>query len=164
LNSIYIKSKSSDDILCLIEKDVDSLFEEKLRLFKREQVLKLIELFKERVKTLKDFIDEINALDRFPVTYDLSMIDFAKGNFIKNFEQIINELQNISIWNEDQISFSIKTFCKQNNIKITQPIRVALTGLNSSPGVFSLLMVLGKNESLSRLNAFLDLSKGEIRV
>ena len=40
--------------------------------------------------------------------------------------------------------------------KVFQPIRVALTGTTISPGIFETLSVLGKTESLRRIDAFID--------
>ena len=43
---------------------------------------------------------------------------------------------------------------KQNNLKlgaVAQPLRVALTGRTTSPGIFEVLAVLGRQECLARL-------------
>jgi len=40
--------------------------------------------------------------------------------------------------------------------KVFQPIRVALTGTTISPGIFETLSVLGKDESLARIDAFIE--------
>ena len=41
--------------------------------------------------------------------------------------------------------------------KIFQPMRVALTGLSVSPGIFEVLVMLGRDRSLSRIDAALAL-------
>jgi glutamyl-tRNA synthetase len=35
--------------------------------------------------------------------------------------------------------------------KIAQPLRAALTGKTTSPGIFDVLLLLGRNESLARI-------------
>ena len=37
--------------------------------------------------------------------------------------------------------------------KIFQPLRVALTGLGVSPGIFDVLLMLGRERSLARIDA-----------
>lgn len=37
--------------------------------------------------------------------------------------------------------------------KIFQPLRVALTGLSVSPGIFDVLAILGRDRSLARIDA-----------
>ena len=57
---------------------------------------------------------------------------------------------------KEQIKKTIKAFCKEHEIKlvvIAQPIRIALTGGAMSPGVFDLLVLFGKEESITRLKA-----------
>jgi len=54
------------------------------------------------------------------------------------------------------VSNAIKGLCKQLEIKLValaQPIRIALTGTSASPGIFALLELVGKQESIKRLTA-----------
>ena len=48
----------------------------------------------------------------------------------------------------------MRNFAEQNNLKlgaVAQPLRVALTGRTTSPGIFDVLAVLGREECLARL-------------
>ena len=48
----------------------------------------------------------------------------------------------------------MRTFAETKNLKlgaIAQPLRVALTGRTTSPGIFDVLAVLGKQTCLDRL-------------
>ena len=48
----------------------------------------------------------------------------------------------------------MRTFAERNGLKlgaIAQPLRAALTGRTTSPGIFEVLAVLGKAESLGRV-------------
>ena len=48
----------------------------------------------------------------------------------------------------------MRSFAEQNNLKlgaVAQPLRVALTGRTTSPGIFDVLAVLGREECLARL-------------
>jgi glutamyl-tRNA synthetase len=48
----------------------------------------------------------------------------------------------------------MRTFTEQNSLKlgaVAQPLRVALTGRTTSPGIFDVLAVLGRDECLARL-------------
>jgi glutamyl-tRNA synthetase len=42
---------------------------------------------------------------------------------------------------------------------IAQPARVALTGRSVSPGIYEVLAVLGKDESLARIDRGIELSR-----
>jgi len=49
---------------------------------------------------------------------------------------------------------AVRNFVDANGLKlgvVAQPLRVALTGRSTSPGIFEVLQVLGKAESLARI-------------
>ncbi|TWT09595.1 glutamate--tRNA ligase [Reyranella sp. CPCC 100927] len=59
-------------------------------------------------------------------------------------------------WTEADLEGAIKSFAETRGMKlgqIAQPLRVALTGSTVSPGIFEVLAILGREESLSRLRA-----------
>ena len=43
--------------------------------------------------------------------------------------------------------------------RIFQPLRVALTGLTVSPGIFDVLAMLGRDRSLARIDAAIELAR-----
>lgn len=64
-------------------------------------------------------------------------------------------LSQIEEWTEENLEKTLKEFADQKKIKlgkIAQPLRAALTGRSTSPGIFDVLVVLGKNESIARIN------------
>jgi glutamyl-tRNA synthetase len=51
---------------------------------------------------------------------------------------------------------SLKNFAEAEGLglgKLAQPLRAALTGQTTSPGIFDVLALLGKEESLARIDA-----------
>jgi glutamyl-tRNA synthetase len=42
--------------------------------------------------------------------------------------------------------------------KVAQPLRAALTGRTTSPGIFDVIFLLGKDETLGRLSDIYDMS------
>lgn len=165
LNGIYIRQKSAQEILKLIEVDVDQEFTNKFSKLTNEQILKLMDLYKDRVKTLKELSNVIVEIDKVPTVYEESSLrEFVNVNTISYLEELIKRLEHTAQWNEIEISFSIKQLCKELNVKLpelTQPIRLALTGTVTSPGVFALLYILSKEESLNRLNIFIKQLKSQ---
>ncbi len=57
-------------------------------------------------------------------------------------------------WAEPDLEAAIKSYAERSGVKlgqVAQPLRVALTGSTVSPGIFEVLAILGREESLSRL-------------
>ncbi len=57
-------------------------------------------------------------------------------------------------WTPEATEQAVRTFAERKGAKlgaVAQPLRAALTGRTTSPGIFEVLNVLGKAESLARL-------------
>jgi glutamyl-tRNA synthetase len=63
-------------------------------------------------------------------------------------------LTEISQWTHEQVEAAIRTVADAEGVKLgklAQPLRAALTGRTTSPGIFDVLVLLGQGESLSRI-------------
>ncbi len=59
-------------------------------------------------------------------------------------------------WTSDALEATIKALGEQLNLglgKLAQPMRAALTGTTTSPGIFDVLILLGREEALARIDA-----------
>ena len=72
-----------------------------------------------------------------------------------NFVFIIKNIKN---WNLEEIEISIKAYVTESNIKLfelAQPLRIILTGSNVSIGIYDIILSLGKNLVIDRVNNYL---------
>jgi glutamyl-tRNA synthetase len=63
-------------------------------------------------------------------------------------------LSAVDPWTIENTEQAVRTFAEAQGVKlgaVAQPLRAALTGRTTSPGIFDVLDVLGKQESLARL-------------
>jgi glutamyl-tRNA synthetase len=63
-------------------------------------------------------------------------------------------LEAVTPWSAETTEAAMRSFAEANNLKlgaVAQPLRVALTGRTTSPGIFEVLAVLGRSECLARL-------------
>ena len=160
LNGHYIRQ--SDDALLLdsIEKLLPHLAEgtdltAKLTPRLRQQWIAAMPSLKERAKTLLDIIDGAKFLFAVrPIPID----DKAKALLTPDARALLsgiaNELAAIEPWTSQATEHAVRTFAEQKGAKlgsVAQPLRAALTGRTTSPGIFEVLAVLGKAESLARI-------------
>ena len=57
-------------------------------------------------------------------------------------------------WEHDALDAAVRDVAEQSGLKLgklAQPLRVALTGKTTSPGIFDVLVLLGRAESLARV-------------
>ena len=160
LNGHYIRQCDDAVLLDSIEKLLPHLAEGKDLTAKltprlRQQWIAAMPSLKERAKTLLDIIDGAKFLfaDR-PIPID----DKAKALLTPDARSLLsgiaNELAAIEPWTSEATEHAVRTFAEHKGAKlgsVAQPLRAALTGRTTSPGIFEVLAVLGKAESLARI-------------
>lgn len=160
LNGVYIRGMTDEQIAHYISQYIDTDFLAKTSLFSHENLLKVIALYKDRVKTLKELHDELILLNDMPTVFDVIELQaYTTVEVAARLKIVEDSLSKLVAWNETELATLIKDVCKQMNIKlpdIAKPLRLALTGKTSSPGIFELLAALSKNESLKRIGSFIN--------
>ena len=82
----------------------------------------------------------------------------------KLFSEFIKELSSISNVNKENLEPVVNNLIKKNdtNFKgVGQPIRIALTGSKFGPGLYDIVISLGKEEVLKRLVKIISLKLGK---
>ena len=68
--------------------------------------------------------------------------------------KLLAALGGVKNWSAESTEAAMRDFAEQNGLKlggVAQPLRVALTGRTTSPGIFDVLAVLGRDTCLERL-------------
>jgi glutamyl-tRNA synthetase len=160
LSGHYIRSAADDDLLGAIERlfphlaDGDAIAA-KMTPELRRQWLQAMPSLKERAKTLVDLIDGAYFLlaDR-PLRLDDKASALLTPETRTMVREIADRLGGVEPWTAEATEQAVRMFAEQRGIKlgaVAQPMRGALTGRTTSPGIFEVLTVLGKAESLARL-------------
>jgi glutamyl-tRNA synthetase len=121
----------------------------------REQLLASLPSLKERAKTLLDLIDGATFLwaDR-PIHLDDKANALLTPDARDLLRGVAAELAAVEPWTPEATEQAVRNFAERKGAKlgaVAQPLRAALTGRSTSPGIFEVLNVLGKAESLARL-------------
>ena len=69
-------------------------------------------------------------------------------------QDIEPELARVEPWTASATEQAVRAFAERKGAKlgaVAQPLRASLTGRTTSPGIFEVLTVLGKAESLARI-------------
>ena len=163
VNSVYIRQETDKEILNRIINDVQPDIKNMLSAWDRDNIIRVIPLYKDRIKTLQELVSELNLLCNGPHEYDQTVRNtWLNQEIITHLFALIELLEAQDVFYHEQLKTTIKLFAKQADIKLTnlaQPIRIALIGKTSGPGVFELLAVLGKSRSIARIHKFLGASQ-----
>ena len=111
---------------------------------------------KPRAKTLDEIADgSLFLFAERPLVPDDKAMALLDVNGIDLLVAAIKALEPLDDWNEAAIEERIRGVAETAEIglgKVAQPLRAALTGRTTSPGIFDVLTLLGKDEVLARLN------------
>jgi glutamyl-tRNA synthetase len=120
----------------------------------RAQMLQIMPELKTRAKTIPQIIDMAAfLLDDRPFLPDAAAAKVMASVPDGMVERLTSRLRDAS-WTAGDLEAVVRDFAASEGLglgKVAQPLRVALTGRTISPGVFDMLQVLGREESLARL-------------
>jgi glutamyl-tRNA synthetase len=110
---------------------------------------------KERAKNLVELFDSAQFLyAERPIAIDQKAKPLLGPQACAIIGELIPDLANVEPWTKEMIENAVRAFVERKDLKlgaVAQPLRAALTGRPTSPGIFDVLHVLGKPESLARL-------------
>jgi glutamyl-tRNA synthetase len=160
LNGHYIRQSSDADLLAALEQVLPHIqggaeLLNKLTPELRGKLVAAMPGLKERAKTLVELIDSARYVfaDR-PLALDDKAAGLLTAEARSLLGEISDELRQVEPWTVEATEQAVRAFAERRGIKlggVAQPLRAALTGRTTSPPIFDVLAVLGKNESLSRL-------------
>jgi glutamyl-tRNA synthetase len=123
---------------------------------------KLLDVLKIRARTLTGIVELARAYLRDEVEYDPASMQ----KHWKNTAETVERLQKVRArlaaaeWNENALEQAVRAVAAENGVgagKVIHPLRVAVTGTGASPGMFDVLVLLGRERSLKRIDAALDM-------
>ncbi|MGN6536452.1 MAG: glutamate--tRNA ligase [Mesorhizobium sp.] len=126
----------------------------------RAQLLQAMPGLKERAKTLVELADSawFIVADR-PLTLDEKAAAILDADAKGILKAVLPGLQALGDWSAANAEQAVRVYAEQAGLKlgkVAQPLRAALTGRSTSPGVFDVLAVLGRDESLARISDQID--------
>jgi glutamyl-tRNA synthetase len=160
LNGHYIRQGADADLVTEIERLLPHVaggaqLKAKMTPELRSRLLAAMPGLKERAKTLVELIDSAGFLfaDR-PIALDDKAKAVITDDARKLLKDLLLELEKTEPWSAASAEQTVRAFAERAGVKlgaVAQPVRTALTGRVTSPGIFDVLTVLGKTESLARL-------------
>jgi glutamyl-tRNA synthetase len=160
INGHYMRETPDADLLAEIERVLPHIaggaeLAAKLTPELRAKLIAAMPGLKERAKTLLELIDGARFLTGGrPIALDDKAAALLSPDARAMLGEIVTELEAVEPWTAAQAEQALRTFAERRGAKlgsVAQPLRAALTGRTTSPGIFDVLAVLGKSESLARL-------------
>jgi glutamyl-tRNA synthetase len=160
LNGHYIRQMGDTELVAEIERMLPHIaggaaLAAKLTPALRAKLIAAMPGLKERAKTLIELIESARYLyaDR-PLPLDDKAAALLTADARTLMGKLAGELSRVAPWSAATAEAAVRAFAEREGAKlgaVAQPLRAALTGRTTSPGIFDVLAVLGREESLARL-------------
>lgn len=169
LNSQYLRTKPAEllleDLLSSIGYlDCDANIPSAPDQETHSKMLVALDAARQRGKTLIDMANSLAFLfDKVPLSIEEKAEKFLDEPGMSAVRAVTPRLDAINSWDAETIGSVIKGYAEENGLglgKVAQPLRAALTGRGSTIGAFDVLLSLGREESLNRLNDMLNTRTG----
>ena len=121
----------------------------------------IVKLIKDRSKTITEISEMSELFFQESLEYNQELISNTfKEESVSITKDFKNALESCQEWNRNEIEIIFDNLMAQHDVqigKVMKPIRVALTGIPFGPGIFDLILLLGKDMCLKRLRKLLSL-------
>jgi glutamyl-tRNA synthetase len=160
LNGYYLRHTDDAELLAELERVLPHIaggpeLAAKLTADTREKLLAAMGGLKERAKTLVELADGARFIvAERPLALDDNAVGLLTADARALLDDLSKDLKTVEPWNAEATEHTVRAFAERKGVKlgsVAQPLRAALTGRTTSPPIFDVLAVLGKSESLARL-------------
>jgi glutamyl-tRNA synthetase len=154
-NGVWIRRLSVDELVRRLEPFVPADWD-------REMLKKIVPHIQERMKTLKDAKDQIAFLFTNDITYDARDLVPAKedpGRTVEVLAKATVHLRYLEPFISERIEGALNAVAQEVGWKqgdVNKPVRIAITGRTIGPPLYDSLEVLGRDQSLERIEAAID--------
>lgn len=156
LNQHYIKNTSAKEML----PHITPLFEQQYGPVDEAVVLSVIELYRDRARTLVEMVEQSTYLFHdFKQYEEKAARKNLRAQNLQTLQDMCSRMQVVDTWTAEQIEQTIQQYLDDTGMKlgkVAQPIRVAVTGTAMSPSIGATLAVLGKNRTIQRLQRAIE--------
>ncbi len=124
---------------------------------RKEWYFGVIDLLKVRSRTTDELVHQSHPFFTEHVEFDADAVSkqWRDGSATREILHAVHDkLSSLAVWEPPELEDALRKLAEELDVsggKIFQPLRVAITGTNVSPGIFELLEYVGRDRSLARL-------------
>ncbi len=154
MNEYYIKNIDEKDLFYQLD-EYCKLYKTEIKSDKKDKIKKSLNFLKNKAKTLEDIFNNGQYIIKDMVNFnkdDVKLIDDKAKQVISDFSA---QYEKIDLPSREILEPIVNGLIKshETNFKgVGQPLRIALTGSKFGPGIYDIILSLGKDEVLKRLS------------
>ncbi|MBT7943274.1 MAG: glutamate--tRNA ligase, partial [Alphaproteobacteria bacterium] len=110
---------------------------------------------KERAKNILALSESAEIYARVrPLALDEKALSLVEGEGRDHLQALARQLTDHKDWQDEELQNLVRAYAEQADVKMgkaAQPLRAALTGRAVSPSIFEVMEILGRDETLGRI-------------
>ena len=158
MNEHYIKNIDENDLYDHLLRYCEE-YKDKINTEKASKIKSSLVFLKNKAKTLEEIFNNAKYIINDEVNFnenDLKLIDDKSKKIINEFQDEIKNLESLTRDNLEPIVNNLIKKHETNFKGVGQPLRVALIGSKFGPGLYDIVMSLGKADVEKRLRKILN--------
>ena len=158
MNEHYIKNIDENDLYDHLLRYCEE-YKDKINTEKASKIKSSLGFLKNKAKTLEEIFNNAKYIINDEVNFnenDLKLIDDKSKKIINEFQDEIKNLESLTRDNLEPIVNNLIKKHETNFKGVGQPLRVALTGSKFGPGLYDIVISLGKADVEKRLRKILN--------
>ncbi len=160
LNAEHLRSKPNEELLLMLKDELaKSYYKDKI--LDDDYLLLIIEAMKPRVSFVNEFITNCTYFYEEPTEYDKNVIKKRwKEDTPEQLKKLRDNIARLDNPVKEDFENALTKTAEELNIskgKLIHPIRLALSGIGTGPGVYDFLYIIGKDKSIERIDRALKI-------
>ena len=155
LNAHYMREAEDNRLVDLIEYPLSQLYQRSLTVAEQDRLTRGMPGLKQRAKTIVELVENARFyIERLP--FDEKAEKFLSLEFMDMVKPVIAGLKALADFTEKTTEGVVRETAEALGQKLgnlAQPLRVLLTGSTISPSIFEIMEVLGREETVRRLES-----------
>jgi glutamyl-tRNA synthetase len=160
LNGHYIRESNDEGLIKLIIPLLRNLLGDKFSEESEIRLMRGIAGLKKRAKTIIELVDNAEIYARLrPFELDKHALELIEDEAIVHLKNLRIVLDGLDNWEAERLQKSMRIYSDDLGIKlgqVAQPLRAALSGRDVSPSLFEVMEIIGRNETLLRIDDVLN--------
>lgn len=157
LNGIYLREADNERLAAIVQPLVEKEINRNLDGEEQQLLVRAMEALKPRAKTVHEIADgSLFLFAAEPLVFEEKAAGQLKDAPEGLLVTLTAKLFALDGWAAEDVENAVRSTSEESGLglgKLAQPLRAALTGRSVSPGIFDLLMLLGRDKCLRRLDA-----------
>jgi glutamyl-tRNA synthetase len=155
LNTIHLRAKTNEEILQMLKVELSkSRFASQH--FSDEYLLQVTNTMRERMSFVKDIIQNASYFFEAPTEYEQTAVKKNwKEETSSQLKTLAEEFSKLNNPKKEDYEHALRKTAEAlqiGNGKLIHGVRLAISGVSGGPGLYDILFILGKEESVKRMN------------